>query len=692
MTLRQQLVGGMVAMAGALLAAEPVVSNIQARQLADRSVEITYDLAADGAVSVFLELSADGGAHFAVPAETLSGDVGAGVSAGTGKRIVWDAMGDWEGELTEQMVARLSVSDRQGCPSLAWGNEVKDGGLLLGQDGSAEGSGPSRHVNIPYSFWLAKTEVTRAQFAQMLNHAQLAGYLQRNTDGKLYTTAAAEEIGLAAGKPLCTLGDNNLRWNLTRFDVAAGQENLPAVVTWYGAFLFCRFYGYDLPTFAEWEKAARGPDHDDAAEHLLYPWGDTFDYAQANASDTPIAVGQYPANDYDLHDMIGNAAEWTRTLGADFDLEAYPVCEDVETETLHATGGDGTRLVRGIGARGTYAFISSLPASTYAGGTAFSFRPIRRLTAGPDDFYFYLNAAQLRNAVYTTSRATDREITASFYGLVPATNSINAATSEASITFPANIQDPISAVKLKLKNRAVTEGTVTLEAAYTNRHSTTSRLYLYDLTLPAEMDSFHTYTLPLDPADDQECTLRILFKNENISLANLALDDGGHVYADYGTFEEWHLGSYGHPTNYGTLTTPTTVIVNHKAWEISGAEVVDGEGVDGSRCLKIISNTDYANNPFSLTFTTPNTTPKRIDILASVRFNTTNYGHQIRFRNENREEYSNSYSVDDTDYKVAGATFSNHLGKLTISIPVVPPRNNTGEAVYLDNIVLRIYD
>ncbi|MGN0886253.1 MAG: formylglycine-generating enzyme family protein [Candidatus Spyradenecus sp.] len=692
MTLRQQLVGAMVAMAGALLAAEPVVSNIQARQLADRSVEITYDLTADGAVSVLLELSADGGAHFAVPAETLSGDVGAGVSAGTGKRIVWDAVADWEGELTEQMVARLSVSDRQGCPSLAWGNEVKAGGLLLGQDGGAEGSGPSCHVNIPYSFWLAKTEVTRAQFCQMLNHAQLAGYLRREGHSKLYTTAAAAEVGLAADKLLCNLGDNNLRWNVTRFDVAAGQAELPAVVTWYGAFLFCRFYGYDLPTYAEWEKAARGPDHDDAAEHLLYPWGDTFYTTLANANTDVVAVGQYPANDYALHDMIGNAAEWTRTLGADFDLEAYPACEDVETESIHETSGDGTRLLRGIGSRGTYAAQASLPYNAFSGGTAFSFRPIRRATDNPADFYFYLNAAQLRDAVYTTSRATDREITASFYGLVPATNSINSATDAASITFSSNIQDPISAVKLKLKNRAVTEGTVTLEAAYTNRHSTTSRLYQYDLTLPAEMDSFHTYTLPLDPADDQECTLRLLFKNENISLANLAINDGGHVYADYGTFEDWHLGTYGHPTNYGTLTTPTTVIVNHKTWKISGAEVVDGEGVDGSRCLKIISNTDYVSNPFSLTFNTPNTTPKRIDILASVRFNTTNYRHEIRFQNENREEYSNSYSVDDTDYKVAGATFPDHLGKLTIYIPVVPPRNNTGEAIYLDNIVLRIYD
>ena len=691
MTLRQQMVGGMMAMAGALLAAEPVISNIQARQLDDRSVEITYDLAADRTVSVFLELSADGGANFAVPAETLSGDIGAGVSAGTGKRIVWDAMGDWEGELTEQMVARLSVSDRQGCPSLAWGSEVKAGGLLLGQDGSAEGSGKSRHVNIPYAFWLAKTEVTRAQFAQMLNHANLAGYLQRSSDGKLYTTAAAEEIGLAADKLLCTLGDNNLRWNLTRFDVAAGQENLPAVVTWFGAHLFCRFYGYDLPTFAEWEKAARGPDHDDEAEHLLYPWGDTFDYAQANASDTLIAVGQYPANDYDLHDMIGNAAEWTRTLGADFDLEAYPSPEDLEASPIHATEGTGARLVRGIGARGTYAFISSLPGNTYSGGTAFSFRPIRRATEDPASFYFYFDTAQLKNAVYTTNHATDRELTASFYGLLSATNGIYSATADATITFPANIQDPLQAINLKLKNSAATEGTIGLEATYTNRIANVSRIYLYDLTLPAGMDSFRSYTLPLDPADDQECTFRLCFKNEKISLANLCIDDGGHVYAEHGTFEDWHLGTYGHPVNNGSLSFPTTVTINRRTWEVDGAEVVDGEGVNGSRCLKIISNTDSSDNPFTLSFTTPNTTPKRVEIRADVRFNTTTT-HKITFLSAGGDNWDFVDDVHNLAYTTLGARFENHTGKVTIQLPIVPPRNDTGAAIYLDNISLTIYD
>ena len=57
---------------------------------------------------------------------------------------------------------------------------------------------------------------------------------------------------------------------------------MPAQVTWYGALAFAQFYGYDLPTDAEWEKAARGPEFDGAGEHRVYPWGNSIASADAN--------------------------------------------------------------------------------------------------------------------------------------------------------------------------------------------------------------------------------------------------------------------------------------------------------------------------------------------------------------------------------------------------------------------------
>ena len=107
-----------------------------------------------------------------------------------------------------------------------------------------------------------------------------------------------------------------------------GQQDRPALVTYCGATAFARFYGYDLPTDVEWEKAARGPDNDDQDEHLCYPWGNEFSSAYANAvtsissgkmkevgyyngNQTP--VGPDTVNGYGLYDVIGNAPEWVRT-------------------------------------------------------------------------------------------------------------------------------------------------------------------------------------------------------------------------------------------------------------------------------------------------------------------------------------------------------------------------------------------
>lgn len=109
-------------------------------------------------------------------------------------------------------------------------------------------------------------------------------------------------------------------WNTLNgsYSTLSGDPNKPVIfVSWYEARAYCKFvYGAnaDLPTEAQWERAAKGTNLD-------YPWGSTAPTsAHAHYSDTATAlVGNYSDGDttwdagITLHDMAGNVYEWTST-------------------------------------------------------------------------------------------------------------------------------------------------------------------------------------------------------------------------------------------------------------------------------------------------------------------------------------------------------------------------------------------
>lgn len=325
----------------------PEITNVRASQRAEtKLVDIYYDAAdADGdLLKVRVEISDNDGVRYSVPAFSLTGDIGEGVAPGTGKHIVWDAGTDWDGEYSDQMRVKVFAIDAKGFPGMEWGNEVPPGGFLMGQDGGAEGSGPSRHVNIPWSYWMGKYEVTRQQYCDFMNAAFVAGMIRKNSDDtSVYTVMGQNLIQYMHGSYfLMNIGDDyDIRWNVNNFEVVGVRTNYPVRVSWYGAMAFANFYGYDLPTDAEWEKAARGPDFDDQDEHQVYAWGDTLSTSYGNystGSTKPKPVGYYDgnqtpigpdtANGYGLYDMTGNVAEWTLTNG-ETETADYPQAENI---------------------------------------------------------------------------------------------------------------------------------------------------------------------------------------------------------------------------------------------------------------------------------------------------------------------------------------------------------------------------
>jgi formylglycine-generating enzyme required for sulfatase activity len=96
---------------------------------------------------------------------------------------------------------------------------------------------------------------------------------------------------------------------------------------WYDAVAFCRWLNRQvmgakhdalssqitLPTEQQWQRAAQGD------MRFLYPWGNDFDAARCNASESgikkPTPVTQYlnGASPYDVLDMSGNIWDWCLT-------------------------------------------------------------------------------------------------------------------------------------------------------------------------------------------------------------------------------------------------------------------------------------------------------------------------------------------------------------------------------------------
>jgi formylglycine-generating enzyme required for sulfatase activity len=223
------------------------------------------------------------------------------------------------------------------------------------------------------AFWIDRSEVTNAQFIQFV--------------AKTGFRTNAEQVGNSAvyGFAVPVSGAN---WRSPQGSGSSidGKSDHPVVqLNWFAASEYCSFVGGLLPTEAQWERAARGTDG------RLFPWGnDLPDDFLLNAADRNLPapharqdkndgfqytspVGHYPAGDspYGLHDMAGNAWEWTRSVYVN-----YPYLPNDGREIVGQPAPDFLVVLRGGSWYDDYGSVRSTlryggPAQSATDGTGF---------------------------------------------------------------------------------------------------------------------------------------------------------------------------------------------------------------------------------------------------------------------------------------------------------------------------------
>lgn len=225
---------------------------------------------------------------------------------------------------------------------------VPGGEFFMGSDSRfAQNNEKPAHKVYIAGFWIDKTDVTNAQFAEFVKATGYVTTAERKPDWDTLKVQLPPDTPRPAEKQLVPgamvfvgtpqavpLDDVTLWW---RFIPGAdwrhpqgpasniiGKENHPVVqVSYEDAQAYARWIGKRLPTEAEWEFAARG-----GLQQANYVWGNEYHQSRQRLANTfageqfPVitaenktkigtaTVASYPANGYGLYDMAGNVWQW----------------------------------------------------------------------------------------------------------------------------------------------------------------------------------------------------------------------------------------------------------------------------------------------------------------------------------------------------------------------------------------------
>jgi formylglycine-generating enzyme required for sulfatase activity len=221
---------------------------------------------------------------------------------------------------------------------------IPGGSFLMGSDDHYPEEAPAHRVHLE-GFWIDRAPVTNAQFQKFVKATGHITLAEQPADPSLYPQARPELLAPASivfvppSRPVVTA--DHYRW--WQYIPGAdwrhpegpgssikGRAHHPVVHVAHGdASAYAAWAGKQLPSEAEWERAARG-----GLEGAEYAWGaelhpggrsmaNTFQgvfphfNSRLDGWERTSPVGVFPANGYGLVDMIGNVWEWTDDWYAD---------------------------------------------------------------------------------------------------------------------------------------------------------------------------------------------------------------------------------------------------------------------------------------------------------------------------------------------------------------------------------------
>lgn len=211
------------------------------------------------------------------------------------------------------------------CPELDW-HLLSARSFEMGYNHGSPQESPAHPATVA-EFEMTRSEVTLAQYTQCVNAGVCTEPRDRNDN-------------------------QNCNWG------TLGREHHPInCLTWSQARSFAQWVGGDLPSEAQWERAARG-----AGGTGLYPWSTALtdplpscEYAVMEEAGTgcglmqtwPVCQKPLGESEDGLCDLLGNVWEWTLDAYQDYDLT--PRDDAPRCLTIDCTGSPNLRVLRGGG-------------------------------------------------------------------------------------------------------------------------------------------------------------------------------------------------------------------------------------------------------------------------------------------------------------------------------------------------------